>query len=339
MADVRGRGAWRPAADGPSTPGRRGAARGGSGRPGHRDVLPRALRPAAANPLAVFALDAIGAGLGAILATFVPIIWGFGALFAVTVILFVLTAAADALFHRGLPHASPPGKHGPTDRSPSIDGRLASRGRSGPGLGPFDGAVGRQVGSGLDAARRASGPPGGRRCVGVAQAEVDPPVARGDVAAAAVDGADERERADPRGQPGADGVAVGSPAPQLDHQPVPAAPGLVPEDDARGDGGGRRPGRGRRRRRGRRRPGRGPRGGPEIAAGRGVDIREPPAAAIAAEDRRVRVGSRPARLGADVAVGGDEVEPAVMVEVGEGGAPAGQVPGVDREAGPAVSSW
>jgi hypothetical protein len=58
---------------------------------------------AAANPLAVFALDAIGAGLGAILATFVPILWGFSALFTVTVILFVLTAGADALFHRGLP--------------------------------------------------------------------------------------------------------------------------------------------------------------------------------------------------------------------------------------------
>ncbi len=75
---------------------------------------------AAANPLAVFALDAIGAGLGAILATFVPIIWGFGALFAVTVILFVLTAAADALFHRGLPHASPPGE-ARSDRSIPVD--------------------------------------------------------------------------------------------------------------------------------------------------------------------------------------------------------------------------
>jgi hypothetical protein len=56
---------------------------------------------AAANPVAVFALDAIGAGLGAVLATFVPILWGFGALYVVAVALFGLTAAADALFHRG----------------------------------------------------------------------------------------------------------------------------------------------------------------------------------------------------------------------------------------------
>jgi hypothetical protein len=58
---------------------------------------------AAANPLAVFALDAIGAGLGAVLATFVPILWGFGAIFVLAVAVFGLTAAADALFHRGLP--------------------------------------------------------------------------------------------------------------------------------------------------------------------------------------------------------------------------------------------
>jgi len=54
---------------------------------------------AAANPLAVFALDAIGAGLGAVLSTFVPIIWGFGTLFAVTASLFILTVAVDLWFH------------------------------------------------------------------------------------------------------------------------------------------------------------------------------------------------------------------------------------------------
>ncbi len=62
---------------------------------------------AAANPLAVFALDAIGAGLGAVLATFVPILWGFGALFAVAAAVFVLTAASDWLFHRPLPDIPP----------------------------------------------------------------------------------------------------------------------------------------------------------------------------------------------------------------------------------------
>jgi hypothetical protein len=58
---------------------------------------------AVANPLAVFTLDAIGAGLGAVLATFVPILWGFGAVFVVAGALFGLTAAADALFHREPP--------------------------------------------------------------------------------------------------------------------------------------------------------------------------------------------------------------------------------------------
>jgi hypothetical protein len=62
---------------------------------------------AAANPLAVFALDAIGAGFGALLATFVPILWGFGALFAVTAAVFALTSASDELFHRGLPAVPP----------------------------------------------------------------------------------------------------------------------------------------------------------------------------------------------------------------------------------------
>jgi SAM-dependent methyltransferase len=55
---------------------------------------------AAANPLAVFALDAIGAGFGAVFATFVPILWGFRALFAITLAVFAATATADALFHR-----------------------------------------------------------------------------------------------------------------------------------------------------------------------------------------------------------------------------------------------
>jgi hypothetical protein len=53
---------------------------------------------AAANPVGVFALDAIGAGIGAVLATFVPILWGFGVFFAVAGCLFGLTAVADALF-------------------------------------------------------------------------------------------------------------------------------------------------------------------------------------------------------------------------------------------------
>ncbi|WP_165233512.1 hypothetical protein [Aquisphaera insulae] len=61
----------------------------------------------ARNPLAVFALDSIGAGLGAVLATFVPILWGLSSLFFVAAFVFLLTAAANAAFHRriapGLP--------------------------------------------------------------------------------------------------------------------------------------------------------------------------------------------------------------------------------------------
>jgi hypothetical protein len=56
---------------------------------------------AARRPLGVFALDAIGAGLGAVLTTFVPILWGFGSFFALAAALFGLTAASDAWFHRG----------------------------------------------------------------------------------------------------------------------------------------------------------------------------------------------------------------------------------------------
>jgi hypothetical protein len=62
---------------------------------------------AAANPLAVFALDAIGAGLGAVLATFVPIVWGFSVYFAVTAVLFGLTAAVDAWFYHRLASRPP----------------------------------------------------------------------------------------------------------------------------------------------------------------------------------------------------------------------------------------
>ena len=54
---------------------------------------------AAANPLAVFAFDAIGAGLGAVAATFIPIAWGIGTFLVVAAIVFVVTIIADAAFH------------------------------------------------------------------------------------------------------------------------------------------------------------------------------------------------------------------------------------------------
>jgi hypothetical protein len=64
--------------------------------------FPALFDAAARNPLAVFALDAIGAGLGTLLATFVPITWGFGVFFAIAAAVFAATALLDARFHRGL---------------------------------------------------------------------------------------------------------------------------------------------------------------------------------------------------------------------------------------------
>ena len=54
---------------------------------------------AAANPIGVFAFDAIGAGIGAVAATFVPILWGFDAFFWLAAAMFLVTASANALFY------------------------------------------------------------------------------------------------------------------------------------------------------------------------------------------------------------------------------------------------
>ncbi len=54
------------------------------------------------RPLAVFALDAIGAGVGTLLATFIPITFGFPVFFLLAGILFLITASMNFLFHRGL---------------------------------------------------------------------------------------------------------------------------------------------------------------------------------------------------------------------------------------------
>jgi hypothetical protein len=61
--------------------------------------FPALFEAAARNPLAVFALDGIGAGLGALLATFLPILFGFKAFFVSAGILFLVTGAASSLFH------------------------------------------------------------------------------------------------------------------------------------------------------------------------------------------------------------------------------------------------
>ena len=72
--------------------------------------------------------------------------------------------------------------------------------------------------------------------------------------------------------------------------------------------------------------------GPEVGTRAGAHVGEPAAAAVVPEDRRVLVGVDLGGLAADVSVGGDEVETAVEVEVGERGAPAGQVAGLGGEA-------
>ena len=58
------------------------------------------------NPLAVFALDAIGAGLGSMLAFFLPIAFGFSAFFPVAGGIFLLTCCASWLFFRPLTKAT-----------------------------------------------------------------------------------------------------------------------------------------------------------------------------------------------------------------------------------------
>jgi len=64
--------------------------------------FPALFELAARNPLTVFALDAIGAGVGTLLATFIPIVWGFQAYFLVAGVLFFLTAIASHRFFRGI---------------------------------------------------------------------------------------------------------------------------------------------------------------------------------------------------------------------------------------------
>jgi hypothetical protein len=54
------------------------------------------------NPLAVFAFDAVGAGMGALAATFIPIAWGIDTFVTVSGAVFLLTVAVDAWFHHHL---------------------------------------------------------------------------------------------------------------------------------------------------------------------------------------------------------------------------------------------
>jgi hypothetical protein len=65
---------------------------------------------AAGNPLGVFALDALGAASGSIVAFFVPIAFGFDYYFPFAAGVFLATLAANQIFFRGL---------GPVERPPS----------------------------------------------------------------------------------------------------------------------------------------------------------------------------------------------------------------------------
>jgi hypothetical protein len=66
------------------------------------NLFPALFDLAARKPVAVFALDAVGAGWGALLATFIPILWGIDTFFLVSGAVFLLTVLADASFHRHL---------------------------------------------------------------------------------------------------------------------------------------------------------------------------------------------------------------------------------------------
>lgn len=61
--------------------------------------FPALFDEAARKPVTVFAFDAVGAGLGASAATFIPILWGFRTYFAIAILFFAATAVADMWFH------------------------------------------------------------------------------------------------------------------------------------------------------------------------------------------------------------------------------------------------
>jgi hypothetical protein len=65
--------------------------------------FPALFEMASQNPVTVFALDAVGAGWGAMLSTFIPIVWGIDAFIYVSGVVFLVTVAADAWFHGHLP--------------------------------------------------------------------------------------------------------------------------------------------------------------------------------------------------------------------------------------------
>jgi cyanate permease len=62
--------------------------------------FPLLFEKAAKNPLGVFALDAIGAGLGSLLAAAIPILFGFQVYGYIALLVFAGTILTDNWFHK-----------------------------------------------------------------------------------------------------------------------------------------------------------------------------------------------------------------------------------------------
>ncbi|MEM7232996.1 MAG: hypothetical protein AAF517_12505 [Planctomycetota bacterium] len=79
--------------------------------------FPALFERAAGNPLAVFALDAVGAALGSLLAFFLPIALGFHYFFPVAAVVFIATALGSHAFFRS---ADPSPTTDVSDTAPSV---------------------------------------------------------------------------------------------------------------------------------------------------------------------------------------------------------------------------
>ena len=62
--------------------------------------FPLLFEKAAKNPLSVFAIDAIGAGFGSLLAAAIPVLFGFQVYGYIALVVFIVTAGVDRWFHQ-----------------------------------------------------------------------------------------------------------------------------------------------------------------------------------------------------------------------------------------------
>ncbi|MDH3711508.1 MAG: hypothetical protein OER04_16575, partial [Cyclobacteriaceae bacterium] len=65
--------------------------------------FPLLFERAAKNPLGVFALDAVGAGVGSLLAASIPILFGFQFYGTLALLIFLITVVMDHWFHKSVP--------------------------------------------------------------------------------------------------------------------------------------------------------------------------------------------------------------------------------------------